>query len=70
MYGLLIPICPEKILFFIRQNVYGYKFFCVRLRISSCTVTNFFLYGCGCHRNRREIYFCTVTDLFVTVRVV
>ena len=36
------------------KNAYGCELFCPRLRISSCTVTNFFLHGCGDARNRTK----------------
>ena len=62
------PVVNHNLLhYFITQNAYGYDFFCKRLRIQSCTVMNFFLYGCGDSHNRTKIFFCTVTEKLVTV---
>ena len=52
MYGLLTPICPEKILF---------------LYVKTYTVTNSFAYGYEFHPVRLRTFFSTVAAVTVTV---
>ena len=69
VHFFLKMISLEKYWLVANRNAYGCEFFCVRLRISSATVTNFFLHGYGDARNRTGIKFRTVTVKPVTVPV-